>query len=181
MSDDENSGEPTTTPTQPSGTANLLQNYSAFVSIEEEYDRSVASGLLRKSLGEHGVEKTLDDVKAWADVSRAIVTKPVNVGQELREAKAKTDVYVNGLLSSVAGPGSYTPPTDTIPIDSKSNQSRPEQYVDEPLDELDEDEAEDQLEEDEYDSLQEIFNTDDVEDAEEQAYDHVLKMIENVD
>jgi len=186
MADDENNGakanEPTAPPTQPSGTANLLQNYSDFMSIEEEYDRSVASGLLRKSLEQHGVEKTLGDVQAWADVSRAIVTNPVNVGQELKVAKAKTDAYVNGLLSS--GAGQDTPPTGAIPVDSTSNQSGSEQYAYGPLDELDDDGDGDgdQIEdEEEYDSLQEIFNTDDPEDAEEQAYDHVLKMMEKVD
>jgi hypothetical protein len=188
MADDENKGakasEPAAPSTQPSGTANLLQNYSEFMSIEEEYDRSVASGLLRKSLEQHGVKKTLGDVQAWADVSRAIVTNPVNVGQEFKEAKGKTDAYVNGLLSSGAGQDSQ--PTGAIPVDSTSNQPGPEQYAHGLLDDLDDDEVDDddddQIEdEEEYDSLQEIFNTDDPEDAEEQAYDHVLKIMEKVD
>ncbi|MCY1384296.1 hypothetical protein D9M69_725350 [compost metagenome] len=65
MADDENSGaelpKPTTPPTQPSGTANLLQNYSDFMSIEEEYDRCVASGLLRKSLNPEDAEEQAYD------------------------------------------------------------------------------------------------------------------------
>lgn len=51
----------------------------------------------------------------------------------------------------------------------------------EEIDDFDEEELSDEEREAEYDSLEEIFGCESREDAEEQAYDQVLKQIERPD
>lgn len=51
----------------------------------------------------------------------------------------------------------------------------------EEIDDFDEEELTDEEREAEYDSLEEIFGCENREDAEEQAFDHVLKQIERPD
>lgn len=162
---------------KPRGTANLLHNYTSYVAIEEEFDADVASGLLRKSLERKGVEQSREGVKSWAAISKAMVTRDVDVGQEFTVAKAITDAIVDGMFTSTVKQASSKPElSSTHDARSAPGGDREEAQMD---DDFDDEEVE--VEDDELDTLQEIFGTDDEDDASEQAYDHILKMIEKVD
>ncbi|EZI24058.1 TPA: hypothetical protein ACQGWB_003257 [Pseudomonas aeruginosa] len=162
---------------KPSGTANLLHNYTNYMAIEEEYDADVASGLLRKSLERKGVEQSQEGVKSWAAISKAMVTSDVDVGQEFTDAKAKTDALVDRMFTSTVKQASSEPELSSS-LDARSTPGgdTEEAHMD---DDFDDEEVE--VEDDELDTLQEIFGTDDEDDASEQAYDHILKMMEKVD
>lgn len=162
---------------KPSGTANLLHNYSDYMAIEGEYDADVASGLLRKSLERKGVEQSSDGVKSWAAISKAMVTSDVDVGQEFMDAKAKTDVFVDRMFTPPAKPvPSEAEPSIRLDFHSTVGADTEESHMD---DDFDDEEVE--VEDSELDTLQEIFGTDDEDDASEQAFDHILKMMEKVD
>lgn len=162
---------------KPSGTANLLHNYTGYMAIEGEYDADVASGLLRKSLERKGVEQSQEGVKSWAAISKAMVTSDVDVGQEFTDAKAKTDALVDRMFTFTdkqASSGSEL--SSRLDPQSTPGGDTEEAYTE---DDFDDEEAE--VEDDELDTLQEIFGTEDEDDASEQAYDYILKMIEKVD
>lgn len=162
---------------KPSGTANLLHNYSNYMAIEEEYDADVASGLLRKSLERKGVKQSQEGVKSWAAISKAMVTRDVDVGQELTDAKAKTDALVDKMFTSTTNlASSERGLSSTLDARSMPGGDTEEAHMD---DDVDDEEVE--VEDDELDTLQEIFGTDDEEEASEQAYDHILKMMEKAD
>ncbi|HCF4209916.1 TPA: hypothetical protein NIE30_002846 [Pseudomonas aeruginosa] len=162
---------------KPNGTANLLHNYTNYMAIEEEYDADVASGLLRKSLERKGVEQSQEGVKSWAAISKAMVTRDVDVGQEFTDAKAKTDSLVDKMFTSTTSLASSEPGlSSTLDAQSMPASDTEETHMD---DDFDDEEVE--VGDDELDTLQEIFGTDDEDEASEQAYDHILKMMEKVD
>lgn len=158
---------------KPSGTANLLHNYTDYMAIEGEYDADVASGLLRKSLERKGVEQSQEGIKSWAAISKVMVTSDVDVRQEFTDAKEKTDALVDRMFTSTVKQASSGPELDAR---STPGGDTEEAHMD---DDFDDEEIE--VEDDELDTLQEIFGTDDEDDASEQAYDHILKMMEKVD
>lgn len=173
-----------------SGTANLIKNVSDYLQIEAEYDPAVASGLMRKSLQKVGTNKTAGEIQTWADINQAILGGPVNVGKTHEEAKAKTDALVNQMIGTAS---SSTPDTASNASSTNAdNQHRPaaeglpSHHPESPLNDLDDDYEDDEMmdepeDEPEYDTVQEIFNTDDEEDAQEQALDYILKLSERVD
>lgn len=173
-----------------SGTANLIKNVSDYLEIEAEYDSAVASGLMRKSLQEVGTNKTAGEVQAWADINQAILGSPVNVGKTHEEAKAKTDALVNQMIGTAS---SSAPETASAASSQSADSQRspaaesfPSHQPESPLNHLDDGCEDDEMmdepeDEPEYDTLQEIFNTEDEEDAEEQALDYALKLSERAD
>lgn len=173
-----------------SGTANLIKNVSDYQEIKAEYDSSVASGLMRKSLQDVGINTTVGKVQAWDEINEAILTRPVNVGKAHEEAKAKTDALVNQIISTASSPAPETPSAASSqnPDSQRSPtaESFPSHHPEPPLDDLNDDYEDDEMmdepeDEPKYDTLQEIFNTEDEEDAEEQALDYVLKLSERAD
>lgn len=176
---DGQSPDPDASTSQPSGTANLIQNVSDYLQIEAEYDKPVASGLMRKSLEEVGIKKTVGDIQAWADVNQALLTRPVSVGKTHDKAKAKTDACVNQIINAASTAAPDAPSVGRIQPADTSLSHEPEQLLDDQDDEFEEDDA--AIDEPEYDSLMEIFGTDDPDDAEEQALDYVLKLSEKID
>ncbi|WP_296186601.1 hypothetical protein [Pseudomonas sp. UBA1879] len=173
-----------------SGTANLIKNVSDYLEIEAEYDSAVASGLMRKSLQENGTNMTTGEVQAWADINQAILGSSVNVGKTHEEAKAKTDALVNQMIGTASSSTPETASTTSNP--SADNQPNPatessqSHHPEPPLNDLDDDYEDDEMmdepeDEPEYDTVQDIFNTEDEEDAQEQALDYILKLSERVD
>lgn len=170
-----------------SGTANLIKNVSDYLDIEAEYDSAVASGLMRKSLQKVGTNKTTGEIQTWADINQAILGGTVNVGKTHVEAKAKTDALANQMLGTASSSA-----TDTAPATSSQNAenqrslaagSFPSHHSASRLNDLDDEYEDNEMmdepeNEPEYDTRQEIFNTEDEEDAEEQALDYVLKLSE---
>jgi len=156
---------------QPKGTANLLNNYSDFAAIKDEYDDDVAAGLLSKSLERQGVEATKDGVKTWFEVSDAMVKKDVSVGQEYQDAKAKTDAVVDKHFSVMTRPESE-PETSQEP-EHLSGAERGHGSEDE---DFDDDDLAIEGQAPELDDLQDIFGCDSREEAEEQAADYVYKL-----
>ncbi|MNZ71537.1 hypothetical protein D3C78_899010 [compost metagenome] len=173
-----------------SGTANLIKNVSDYQAIKEEYDSSVASGLMRKSLQDVGMDTTVGKVQAWDEINQAILTRPVSVGNTYEKAKAKTDALANQMVSTASSSAPEAPSTgsnqsaDTqhTPLTERFSSYQPEPPLNGSDDDYEDDEMMDEQEDEpELDTLQEIFNTEDEEDAEEQALDYVLKLSERVD
>lgn len=164
MADDSSSNKP-------SGTANLVTHYTQYSDLEKEYDPDVAAGLMKKALERQGLQQSGEGVKAWAAINNAIVTKPVDLAQEVAQGSAKADAVVQGLFSS-----------EPAAVDaSAGNQS---QISSEEMDSDDYDfencdaEADEEAQEDPRPSLSEIYNMDSEEDAQDEAYDDMLKLIE---
>ncbi|WP_129932660.1 MULTISPECIES: hypothetical protein [unclassified Pseudomonas] len=164
MADDSSSNKP-------SGTANLVTHYTQYSDLEKEYDPDVAAGLMKKALERQGLQQSGEGVKAWAAINNAIVTKPVDLAQEVAQGSAKADAVVQGLFSS-----------ELAAVDaSAGNQS---QISSEEMDTDDYDfencdaEADEEGQEDPRPSLSEIYNMDSEEDAQDEAYDDMLKLIE---
>ncbi|WP_336333806.1 hypothetical protein [Pseudomonas putida] len=80
------------------GTANLLAHYTQYSALEQAYNAEVASHLLQKALERQGVQQSAQDVQAWAAINNAIVTKDVNLGQEVDQATQQADAVVNQIL-----------------------------------------------------------------------------------
>lgn len=162
---------------KPSGTANLLHNYSNYFAVEKEYDADVASGLLRKSLERKGVKQSQEGIKSWAAISKAMVTSDVDVGQEFTMAKARTDALVDRMFNSTIKLTLSEPePSSTHGAVGTLSADTEEAHIGDGFDDEDV-----ELEDGELDTLQEIFGTDDEGDASEQAYDHILKIMEKAD
>ncbi|MFJ2484794.1 hypothetical protein [Pseudomonas sp. NPDC087639] len=158
---------------KPSGTANLLHHYSQYTAIEREYDSEVASGLMRKALERKGVEETVGGVKSWAAISHAIVSQNVDLDHELEQAQAKADSLVEGLFSP-------DPFASSLEADSGSD-ARDLDDSDQEGPEAEYDDFDDDDTYDERSSLVEIYNCESEEDAEDEAYDDMLKLMEKAD
>lgn len=88
-----------TSPALPAaGTANLLAHYTQYAALEQAYNADVASHLLQKALERQGVQQSAQDVQAWAAINNAIVTKDVNLAQEVEQATQQADAVVNQIL-----------------------------------------------------------------------------------
>ncbi|MDI9776703.1 hypothetical protein [Pseudomonas guariconensis] len=85
---------------KPSGTANLVQQYSQYVDLANDYEPDVAAGLMKKALERQGVQQSRAEVEAWAAINNAIVTKPVDLAQEVAQANAKADAVAQGLIGT---------------------------------------------------------------------------------
>lgn len=174
--------DPSAPPSNPSGTANLLKHYTQYAALEQEYDPEVAAGLMRKALERKGVEETVGGVKSWAAISTAIVTKQVDLAQEVAHATAQAEALVNGFLNVETVPegefGVDGNPCDEQPcVASAVDTSHYDDETDDYDDESDDYDGED----DDYDprpSVSEIYNVDSEEDALDEAYDDALKLIE---
>ncbi|VVN14963.1 hypothetical protein PS623_03988 [Pseudomonas fluorescens] len=176
MADDSSSNKP-------SGTANLMTHYTQYVGLEKEYDPDVAAGLMKKALERQGLQQSGEGVKAWAAINNAIVTKPVDLAQEVAQGSAKADAVVQGLFSSE--PAGVEASACNQSVDRSADFNDPfGQLSSEEMDSDGYDFEECELEGDEEDqedprpSLSEIYNTDSEEDAQDEAYDDMLKLIE---
>jgi hypothetical protein len=179
---DDSSTDPRVPESKPSGTANLLHHYSQYAALEQEYDEDVPAGLLKKALERKGLEQTVSGVKSWAEISRAIVTSDVDLDQEYAQAKAKTDALADSLVPGLTqSPTSEAAPAD-LPEDKgilgydPSNDDDDESYEFASEDDEDFDSAED-----ERSSLADIYGCENEEDAMDEAYDDMLKLLEKPD
>lgn len=99
------------------------------------------------------------------------------MGQEFTGAKAETDALVDKMFTSATNLASSEPGlSSTLDAQSLPGSDTEEANMD---DDFDDEEVE--VEDDELDTLQDIFGTDDEDEAFEQAYQHILKMMEKVD
>ncbi|NQD77565.1 hypothetical protein LOY42_13790 [Pseudomonas sp. B21-023] len=176
MADDSSSNKP-------SGTANLVTHYTQYSDLEKEYDPDVAAGLMKKALERQGLQQSGEGVKAWAAINNAIVTKPVDLAQEVAQGSAKADAVVQGLFSSE--PAAVDASAGNQSVDRSGDLNYPfDQISSEEMDSDDYDfencdaEADEEAQEDPRPSLSEIYNMDSEEDAQDEAYDDMLKLIE---
>jgi hypothetical protein len=143
---------------------------------------------MRKSLQDSGVVKTSGEIQIWAEVTQAILTHPVNVGRTHDEAKAKTDALANQMITASSRAPEATSSTINRPgygeaegnnAAESTSWNRSESLFDDPDDDFEDNEMIDEPEQ--HDSLPEIFGTENQEDAEEQAFDYILKLSERVE
>ena len=146
----------------PTGTANILRQFTAYDQLREDYSPEVANALTQKSLARHNVHVTTDEVGAWHRLNTAAVNSQMDILAERQTADSLAAAAVAAILETAS-----TPPTTHAPeVVSVEEDS-------------DQDEVED--DEDELPSLGDIYGYENDEDNEEAALDDVLKAQERTD
>lgn len=149
--------------TDPTGTANILHQFTAYNQLREDYSPEVANVLTQKNLARHNVPATPEDVDAWHRINTAAVNSKLDIPAERSVADALAGAAVAAVLETIANqPTASTPET----VDAA------DEY-------LDEDNVEDN--EDELPALADMYGYDNDEDNEEAALDDVLKAQERAD
>lgn len=149
--------------TEPTGTANILHQFTAYKQLRDDYSPEVANVLTQKNLESHDVPATPNDVEAWHRINAAAASAKLDIPAERHKAETQAKAAVDAILQTAASQSSVDTPETTAAVD----------------DDLEDEEIED--DESELPSLSDIYGYDDDEDNEEAAFDDILKLQERVD
>lgn len=144
------------------GTANILNQFTAYNKLCEDYSPEVANTLTQRNLARHNVQATINDVDAWHRINTAASNGLFDITAERHYAEKIANKVVIDILDTVSN-HSLTEASNTNDID-------------------DEDYYEDDVEknEDELPSLSDIYGHENQEDNDEAALDDVLKAQERL-
>lgn len=150
---------------EPTGTANILHQFTAYSQLRKDYSSEVANTLTQKNLARHNIPATPDDVDAWYRINTAAASSKLDIPTERSVADALANAAVATILQVASAPAS---------VDLQKTISVTD---DEDLDEDDEVEGY----ENELPSLADIYGYENDEDNEEAALDDILKAQEQAD
>lgn len=153
------------------GTARLLSENRAYEDMKAEYGEDIANGATAKNLQRHGVQVPPEGVGHWNTINRAAFDGKLDVKAER--------AHMEGLAAEAAA--TMLGRASIGPLDAASDEDEAEEDIDDSAsEELDDDHSVDVSDDDDdRSSLPEIYNCDNEEDAQEQALDDVLKIVEN--
>jgi hypothetical protein len=157
------------TMSEPTGTANILHQFTAYNQLREDYSSEVANTLTQTNLARHNVPATPAEVEAWHRINTAAVNAKLDIPAERSIAEALANAAVANILGTVSTPSTTEEPETTNTADENP-------YKVQFADDEDEDEHEDELP-----SLEDIYGYEDDEDNQEAALDDLLKAQERVD
>jgi hypothetical protein len=130
----------------------IAEQHAQFNEVLEDYSMSTACEVTARSLAQHGINVSPKGVEDWHTINSAAINDQLGISEEMNALEEKAERVVSDFLN---------------PAQRKEEESWP-----------DEDEQGDELgcsDDDEYDTMSEIFDCDNDDDAHEQALDMVLK------
>jgi len=146
---------------EPTGTANILHQFTAYNQLREDYSPEVANVITQKNLGRHNIHATPGEIEAWHRINTAAANAKLNIPAERSTAETLGKASTAAILEAASIPHAIEELETTFAADEN----------------LDEDETE----EDERPSLADMYGYENDEDNEEAALDDVLKARERAD